>query len=165
MPLNMIVALSDDNAIGHAGTLIWHLSADLRHFKALTTGHAVIMGRRTWESLPCGALPHRHNIVVSSHAGFHAPGAIVAGSLDRALQQAYSLDPEPFIIGGATLYAATMGMAEKLYLTRVHALYPEADTRFPMIEPSCWQVVDTSQEQTDPKSGLTFTFETLVRKA
>lgn len=164
MPLNIIVALSQDNAIGHDGTLIWHLSPDLRHFKSLTTGHAVIMGRRTWESLPSGPLPKRHNIVVTRNRDYQAPGATVVHDLQQAINHALSLDAEPFIIGGAKLYEASLSMAGRLYLTCIGARYPHADTRFPAIDFSEWKEVERSPVHTDEASGLTYTFITLERK-
>ena len=161
--LNLIVAKGSDGSIGKDGDLLWHLSADLKHFKAVTMGHAVVMGRRTWESLPKGALPGRTNIVVSRNPQFQAPGAQVYPSLEEALEAAYRVDPEPFIIGGGTLYAATLPMATRLYLTEVEATYPQADTRFPALDPAMWRTEEEEPRATDPKSGLTYRFLTLSR--
>ena len=164
MPLNIIVALAEDNAIGHDGTLIWHLKPDLRHFKSLTVGHAIIMGRRTWESLPAGPLPNRHNIVVSRNKDYQAPGAILCQDMEQAINHALSLDAEPFIIGGAKLYEATLPFVARLYLTRVGGTYPQADTRFPAIDMTQWREGESSPLYTDEATGLTYRFMTLERK-
>ena len=160
----VILAIARDGAIGHDGDLLWHLPADLRHFKQLTMGHPVIMGRRTWESLPKGALPGRRNIVVTRNPAFEAPGAEVAGSEQEALGMCEGA-PRVYIIGGARLYESTLPLAGKLLLTRVEAVYPEADTRMP--DPSLspgMELVEASGQLSDERSGLSFRFETYVRK-
>lgn len=164
MTINLIVAMGEDRAIGRGGDLIWHLREDLRHFKALTMGHAIVMGRKTWQSLPGGALPGRRNIVVSRNPGFEAPGAEVYPTVPLALKAAARTDPEPFVIGGGTIYAATLSQAAVLHLTEVAASFPDADTHFPPLEPTDWEVVDSSEPKTDPGSGLGYRFKTLRRK-
>lgn len=161
MGINLIVAMGEDRAIGRGGDLIWHLREDLRHFKALTMGHAIVMGRKTWQSLPGGALPGRRNIVVSRNPAFEAPGAEVYPTLARALEEARRTDPDPFVIGGGTVYAAVLPHADVLYLTEVLASFPDADTRFPELEPTEWEVVESSEPDTDPRSGLRYRFKTL----
>lgn len=165
MGINIIVAMGEDRAIGRGGDLIWHLREDLRHFKALTTGHAIVMGRKTWQSLPGGALPGRRNIVVSRNPAFTAPGAEVYPTLEAALKAARESDDSPFVIGGGTIYASTLPLADTLYLTEVLGSFADADTHFPSIEPSEWEVVETSEPATDPKSGLRYQFKTLKRKS
>lgn len=162
-PLHIIVARSRDGAIGRDGDLIWHLREDLRHFKDLTMGHAIVMGRRTWESLPKGALPGRTNIVVSRDPAFHAEGAHVFSSLEEALAAAREADPEPFIIGGGTVYAAALPLATHIHLTEVDTECPGADTFFPEPEPSQWQVVDTTEWHPGSPSGLRYRFVELAR--
>ena len=161
--LSLIVAVSEDNAIGNNGGLLCRLSADLKHFKALTTGHTVIMGRKTFESLPKGALPNRRNIVVTRNAAFEAPGAEVANSIEAALKMSAG-DDERFIIGGAQLYDATVDIAEKIHLTRIHAEFPDADTHFPNVDWSAWQKVEKQDFPADEKNPFAYSFETYIRK-
>lgn len=127
--MNLIVAIDRKGAIGRRGELLYHISADLRRFKALTTGHTVVMGRKTFESLPKGALPNRRNIVVSRQTGFSAPGIEVAHSLEAALGMADSSDI--YIIGGAEIYRQALPLADRLLLTVIDAETPDADTFFP----------------------------------
>ncbi len=127
--MNLIVAIDRKGAIGRRGELLYHISADLRRFKALTTGHTVVMGRKTFESLPKGALPNRRNIVVSRQTGFSAPGIEVAHSIESALGMADSSDI--YIIGGAEIYRQALPMADRLLLTVIDAETPDADTFFP----------------------------------
>lgn len=126
-PLVMVLAVGDDGALGHQGKVPWRIPEDLKHFKAMTVGHAIVMGRRTWEE--CGRpLPDRRNIVVSRSLGA-LPGAEVAPSLEEAIALARQTDPEPRIIGGATIYEAALPLVTKIYLTEVHRKV-EADTYF-----------------------------------
>lgn len=155
----MIVARGRDNSIGKDGDLLWHLSADLKHFKALTMGHAIVMGRRTWESLPKGALPGRRNIVVSRNETYNAPGAEVYHSLEDAVAAA---GEDAFIIGGGRIYEAAMPYADTLYLTEVDAEYEDADTHFPELD-GTWRLVEEESAQRDERSGLTYRFVTLRR--
>lgn len=125
----VVAAVGRNLELGRGGGLIWHLRGDLRHFRDLTMGHAVVMGRRTWQSLPKGALPGRRNIVVTRNPDFVAPGAETAASLQEALQMCAGT--KAFIIGGGEVYAAAMSMATGLHLTLVDGSCPEADTWFP----------------------------------
>ncbi|MBO5267808.1 MAG: dihydrofolate reductase [Muribaculaceae bacterium] len=159
--LSIIVAVDRDGGIGRAGDLLYHISADLRRFKQLTMGHPVIMGRRTFESLPKGALPGRRNIVISRNAAYTAPGIEVAGSLDEALAMTAGTG-EAFVIGGASIYAESMSVAARIYLTEVDAA-AEADTYFPPIGPE-WHHTDESATETDPRSGISYRFVTLSRE-
>lgn len=163
MTTNMIVATGSDGSIGRDGDLAFHISADLRRFKALTTGHTVIMGRRTFESLPGGALPRRRNIVISSRPGYEAPGAETATSPGEALAMAADgTDDEVFIIGGATVYAAMMSQATRLYITEIDAPCPGADTFFPPVDPARWRRDEVSETFTDEKTGLCYRFVTYL---
>ena len=121
--INIIVAATLDGAIGLRGDMLYYIRPDLQRFKALTTGHTVIMGRKTFESLPKGALPNRRNIVITRRADFSAPGAEVAHSLQEALNTADG--EEIFIIGGESIYRAAMPLAQRLYLTQIHAERPD----------------------------------------
>lgn len=156
--ITIIVAITaDKGAIGRNGDMIYYVSADLKHFKALTTGHTVVMGRRTFESLPKGALPNRRNIVVTRNAGYVAPGAETALSLADALAMADG--EEVFIIGGASIYEQAMPLADRLCVTLIEApTPPDADTFFPAIDPDRWQLSEMGESAIDPKSGLKFRF-------
>jgi len=133
--LAIIVAIADNGVIGVDNRLPWRLPEDLRHFRAVTTGHAVIMGRRTWESL-AKPLPERQNIVVTRRPGYQAAGAEIAGSLDAALAMV-RLPAPAFCIGGAGLYAAALPRADEMHVTEV-AGSPVGDTSFPAWDRSDW---------------------------
>jgi dihydrofolate reductase len=158
--ISIIVAITaDKGAIGRKGDLIYHISADLKRFKALTTGNTVIMGRRTFDSLPKGALPNRRNIVVTHNADFAAPGAERAASLEEAI--AMSTGQEIFIIGGATIYEQALPLADRLCLTSIEEPTPaDADTFFPPIDPEEWQLTDIEEHAPDK---LRYRFLTLSR--
>lgn len=160
--LSLIVAVSEDNAIGDKGGLLCRLSADLKRFKALTTGHTIIMGRKTFESLPKGALPNRRNIVITRNSEYKAEGAEVAGSIEEALKIS-AADDERFIIGGAQLYDATIQMAEKIHLTRIHAEFPNADTRLKNFKPEEWKQTGSERHEADEKNAFPYSFVTLEK--
>lgn len=160
--LAMVVAAARDGAIGLNGDMIWHLPGDLRYFKRLTMGGTVVMGRRTWQSLSKGALPGRRNVVISSNPDFAAPGAEVYPSLTEALET-LPTEPQIFIIGGGRVYAEALPLAQTVYLTRIDAVCPEADTRFPALDPREWRLADASPTETSPK-GINYHFETWVRR-
>ncbi len=161
--ISIIVAIGDNGEIGRSGDMIWHVSEDLKRFKAITTGHTVVMGRKTWESLPKRPLPNRRNIVISRNADYEAPGAEVYTSLDDAIDAAVA-DAEIFIMGGGEIYKQTLPRATRLYLTRIHATAPDADTFFPQISDHAWMKVEESDEKVTPK-GLGFHFENYIRVA
>lgn len=153
--LVLIAALARNGIIGKDNRLPWHLPADLKHFKALTSGHAVIMGRKTWESLPpkFRPLPGRHNIVVTRNAAYQADGASVASSLPAAIAAAPG--PCAFVIGGAELYAAAMPLAERLELTEIDHDY-DGDTRFPPRDPAQWREAAREAHSDDAGPGYAF---------
>lgn len=128
-PLTVIVAVADDGTIGDHGRLPWHLPEDLRHFKAATMGHAMIMGRKTWDSIG-RALPGRRSIVVTRDRTWSAEGAERAGSLSEAVAMARATDDDPRVIGGAAIYAEALPLATRVLLTEVHSS-PGGDVRFP----------------------------------
>ena len=163
MALSAIVVIADDGAIGKDNGLLCHLPADLKHFKSITMGHTIIMGRRTFESLPKGALPGRENIVVSRNADYRAEGAKVCTSIEQAVAQA-SMPGECFILGGAQLYASTIAQVDKLYLTAIHAHFDDADAYFPAINPEEWTEIDREDHQADDKNRYDYSFVTLKRK-
>ena len=159
--ISIIVAIADGNAIGRNGGLLCHLPADLKHFKAVTSGHTVIMGRKTFDSLPKGALPNRRNIVVTRNPAFSAPGVETADSLEKAFEMTAG-DGEVFIIGGAQIYNESLPFADKIYLTKIEASFPDADTFFPEIGDD-WQVVEEVFQPSDEKNPFGCRFLTLVR--
>lgn len=166
----MIVAVGDDGAIGRNGDLIWHISSDLRRFKSLTMGHPVIMGRKTWESLPKKPLPGRLNIVVTRNAGYVAEGAVVACSPGEALRKASEWGApddgpvSPFIIGGARIYNEFMPLVTRIYLTAVHSVCPDADAHLSKVwENDGWEEIESSQPETTSE-GVEYSYVTYRRK-
>ncbi len=153
----IIVAIADNNAIGRNNELLWHISEDLRFFRRTTLGSPVIMGRKTFESIG-RALPSRVNIVVSR--GFStAEEVAVAGSLEDAFKVAEDTNLEKcFVIGGGQIYAQALELVDHLVVTHVHTVIEDADTFFPPIDPSVWQVVNRSELLTDEETGYTFEF-------
>ncbi len=138
--VSVIVAVANDNVIGGNNSLLWHISEDLRMFKRTTSGHPVVMGRRTFESLG-RPLPNRTNVVVTRNPQWAAAGVRTAGSLEEAVKM-FPADEEVFVIGGGEIYARAMPLADKLYLTRVHAGY-EGDVHFPEWNPADWTLVSS----------------------
>ena len=136
--ITLIAATSENNALGKDNQLIWHLSEDLKRFKRLTQGHAVVMGRKTFESLP-KALPNRKNIILTRNKEFQAEGAWVAHTVEEALNLTDG-DEQPFVIGGGEIYSLLLPFADKIELTRVHDTF-EADTFFPEINLQNWDLI------------------------
>jgi dihydrofolate reductase len=149
----LVAAVARNGVIGAEGQLPWHLPEDLRHFRKITLGHPVIMGRRTWESLG-KLLPGRANIVVSRRPGFEAPGASVAASIEGAIALCMG-EPVVFVIGGADIYAAALPLADGLMLTEIGADYA-GDTRFPDWDRAAWRA--TQKETHTSADGLRFDF-------
>jgi dihydrofolate reductase len=157
--LALIAAVARNGVIGRGNALPWRLAADMRRFRAMTTGHSVIMGRKTWESIG-RPLRDRQNIVVTRQPGYEAEGAIVKSTLDEALRAATL--PEPaFCIGGGELYALALPRATTLHCTEIDRDFA-GDTRFPDIDPSAWRV-SAQEEHLDPE-GFTYTFVTYERR-
>ncbi|MEO8718703.1 MAG: dihydrofolate reductase [Burkholderiales bacterium] len=149
----LVAAVAANGVIGAAGKLPWRLPEDLRHFKELTLGHPVIMGRKTWESLG-KALPGRENVVVTRTRGYDAPGAHVAASLDAAMALC-SGEPLAFVIGGSELYAAALPVADAMVITEIRRDYA-GDTRFPEFERADWR--ETQRKPQLATDGLRFDF-------
>ena len=145
--LAMVVAIGDNGAIGKDGKVPWRIPEDLKHFKAVTMGHAVIMGRKTWDEVG-RPLPGRRNLVVSRNPGLLLAGAEVFPSLEAAITAARSTDVEPHVIGGSVIYAAAMPLATRLHLTEVHRTV-EADTFFPPFDRSQWREVERRPASTE----------------
>lgn len=149
----LAVAVASNGVIGRNGQLPWHLPEDLKHFKRITLGHPIIMGRRTWESLP-GALPGRDNIVVSSRSGYEAPGAAVASSLEGAIALCAG-EAVAFVIGGSRLFEESLPIAAGLVMTEIHRDY-EGDTWFPNWDRSRWR--ESQREGQVAADGTKFDF-------
>lgn len=157
--ISVIVAVAENGVIGDKNALLWHISEDLRHFKAVTSGHAVIMGRKTYESLG-RPLPNRKNVVITRQ-DIDIEGCHVAHSLREAMDMVTD-DDEMFIIGGAQVYAEAMPLADKFYLTRVHHPY-EGDTLFPQWNEQEWQLVSRENFARGEKFDYPFSFEEYTR--
>ncbi len=162
MKISLIVAVSEDGAIGDKGNLLWHLSSDLKRFKAITTGHTIIMGRKTYDSLPNGALPNRRNIVISRQLK-SLKDAEVYSDIDEALK-ATSDEDIVYILGGGEIYKETFPRADELHITLVHKSYPEADTRFPEWKLTDWNILKQEQICQDEKNELDSVYYHLTRK-
>ena len=163
MQKNIIVAISDNNAIGKNNDLLWHISEDLRFFRRTTLGWPVIMGRKTFESIG-RALPGRVNVVISR--GFTTGEDVeVVGSLEEAFATAESTNLEKcFVMGGGQIYAQALEMADRLVVTHVHTVIEDADTFFPPIDPQVWVVAQRSELFTDEETGYTFEFVEYIKK-
>jgi len=153
--LAVIVAIADNGVIGRDNDLPWRLSADLKRFRAITTGHTLVMGRRTWESIG-RPLPDRRSIVVTRQRDYHAAGAQIARSLPQAIDLAG--DDDCFVIGGASLFAEALNIAQRLYLTRVHANV-QGDVRLDPIDLSHWRLVERAEHAADERNEFATTFE------
>lgn len=156
--ISIIVAIASNNAIGKDNRLLWHIPDDLKRFKALTTGHTIVMGKRTFESLPIRPLPNRRSIVITDIAGETIPGCEMAYSIDDAISKMEN-GAENFIIGGGMVYRQFMPLAHKLYLTIVHKDF-EADTFYPEIDYSEW--VEESKETIDAGDSLGFSYSYII---
>jgi dihydrofolate reductase len=147
MTISIIAAIDENNVLGKDNKLIWHLPADLKHFKELTTGHHIIMGRKTWESIGKKPLPNRTNIVITRDKNYKAEGCTLVNSLDSALD-AVKNDEEVFVVGGAEIYKQAMGKASKMYITRIHHKF-EGDTFFPEIGKEWFEAINNDFEKDD----------------
>ena len=156
MNISIIVAIAENRAIGFENKLLYWLPNDLKRFKSLTTGHTIIMGRKTFESLPKVALPNRRNIVLSRQ-DIEFPGAERFPSLEAALG-ACRADEEVFIIGGASVYHEALSLADKLCITHIEDTPAEADAFFPEIDPAVWQVTSSEAHATDEKHHQSYRF-------
>jgi dihydrofolate reductase len=161
MRLSLVAALSENRVIGRDNRVPWHLPEDLRRFKALTIGHWVIMGRRTFESIGL-PLRERTTIVLTTRDDFHAEGVLVARSLDEAIAMAGDQE-EIFILGGEAVYREALPRADRMYLTIVHANV-EGDTHYPEFDESQWSAIDEERHEADDRHAYAFTFRTYARK-
>ncbi len=161
MIVTAVVAIAENNAIGKDNELLWYLPKDLKHFKEITKGHTIIMGRKTFDSIK-KPLPDRRNIVVTRAQDLKIAGAEVVNSIEGALKIAEG-DGEVFIIGGAEIYKIAMSKTDKIYLTTVHQSF-EGDAYFPQINMDLWRETASETHLPDEKHNISFTFSTLERK-
>lgn len=154
--ISIIVAVSEDWGIGKDNELLWHISEDLRRFKRLTSGNTIIMGKKTWESLPRRPLPNRKNIVLTDIPGEVIENSITAYSIPDALARCEK-DEEIFIIGGGSIYRQFLPLADRLFITHVHRKAP-ADIYFPEIDMGTWKVTEKEECITDDELGIPYTY-------
>jgi len=159
--LTIIAAASINNVIGNKNKLIWHISKDLIRFKELTLNHAVIMGRKTFESLPY-PLPNRLNIVVTRNTSYNNEGIVVCKSIEEALLHCKN-DSQPFIIGGGEIYSQTIDIADKIELTRVYKIY-DGDAYFPKIPEEKFKLINEETNETNGDEKVKYSFLTYKRK-
>lgn len=153
----IIAAIDKNNALGFDNKLLFYLPDDLKRFKALTTGHTVVMGRKTFDSLPKGALPNRRNIVLSRSSKLVLPGAEVYPSLEEALKHCEA-DEQVFIMGGASVYRQAMTLADKLFLTEIEAEAKQADVYFPTVDKTVWHETKRDARRADDRHPYDFSF-------
>lgn len=157
----MIAAAAENNALGKNNDLVWHLPDDFKRFKELTSGHHIIMGRKTFESFP-KLLPNRTHIIITRQKDYQPQHCIVVDSIEKALEFIPE-DDDAFIIGGGEIYKQALDYTDVIELTRVHASF-DADTFFPDINPAQWLLVDEEYHPKDEKHLVDFTYQTYIRK-
>lgn len=161
---SIVVIVDEHNAIGKDNSLLCHLPNDLKHFKNITLHNTVIMGRRTLEAMPnSAALPNRTNIVVTSNKNINFENCIMLHSLSEVWEYCKN-EKEIFFIGGGQIFDAVLKDTDKLYLTRIHHIFEDADTFFPAINFEEWTLIDEEKHQSDDKHAYNYTFQTFVRK-
>jgi dihydrofolate reductase len=161
--ISIIVAVAENYAIGKKGDLLCHMPADLKHFKTITSGHTVMMGERTFLSLPKHPLPNRRNIVLTDVKGKTFESAETVYSLDEMVAQV-NPDEEAFVIGGGMVYRQMMERADKLYITHIHHSWPDADTFFPEIDPKVWKQLSAERHSADENNPYDYTFAEYGRR-
>ncbi len=161
--VSMIVAAGEDNAIGKDHDMLWHLPNDFKFFKRTTLGHPIIMGRKTIESLG-KPLPGRVNMVITRNKGFEMEGVEVFHDLKKAVSKAKKLDTEEvFVIGGGQIYELGMNLADRIYLTRVHGTFPEANVYFPEVDQEKWDLIESTFHPKDERHAYDMHFLTYDR--
>jgi dihydrofolate reductase len=156
MKISLVVAMSNNQAIGLDGQMPWHLSADLKRFKKITMGYPILMGRKTFESIG-RPLPGRTNVVVSRNPTYKPEGCVVVDNVEAAIAHACQLADEVFVIGGSTLYAATLPIADTLYITQINQTF-DGDTFFPDFDRTQWTEVEREDVAVDPNVSFTYSF-------
>ena len=160
--LTIIAAVSENNALGKDNQLLWHLPEDFKRFKTLTSGHYIIMGRKTFESFP-KPLPNRTHLIITRQPNYQAPeGCVVVSSLEKAMELCPA-NEEAFVIGGGEIYQQAINIVDKIDVTRVHTTI-DADTFFPEIDTNIWKLVFEEFHPKDEKHAFDFTFLTFVRR-
>ncbi|HET8855146.1 MAG TPA: dihydrofolate reductase [Salinimicrobium sp.] len=159
--ITLIAAVGENNELGKDNDLVWHLPDDFKRFKKLTTGHHIIMGRKTFESFP-KPLPQRVHMVITRQEDYNREGAIVVHSLEDAVKRSVENDSNPFIIGGGEIFRMSMELADKIELTRVHGSF-DADVFFPEIDPKKWELTHSNFHEKDEKHAYAFTYLTYSR--
>lgn len=160
--ITAVVAMGQKNEIGAENQMLWHLPNDLKHFKEITIGHPVIMGRKTYESIG-KALPNRTNIVISRRKDWFEEGILIVGSVKEALKFARKIDENIFILGGGNIYQQTMEFTDRLEVTLVDASL-KADTFFPEIDPKIWHQTQEECHETDERHAYGYCFQTYERR-
>jgi len=160
--ISIIVAIAENYAIGKDNQLLWHISNDLQHFKKVTSGHTVLMGKNTYFSLPKKPLPNRKNIVITDNPNEVFDGCFMAYSIEDALAKINN-NEETFIMGGGSVYRQFFPYADKLYITKIKASF-EADTFFPEISDTDWELIENEDGLIDSNSHLSYSFLTYKRK-
>ncbi len=161
--INLIVAIAENNAIGKNGDLLCHLPNDLKHFKEITNGATVVMGKNTFFSLPRHPLPNRRNIVLTRDTNFSYENTDVAHSINDVYDM-ISTEEKVFIIGGGNVYEQFMNRVDKLYITHIHYSWANADTFFPTIDPATWQCVSEERHNADERHKYAYTFAEYTKK-
>ena len=157
----IIAAAAENNALGKDNDLLWHLPDDFKRFKQITSGHYIIMGRRTFESLP-KLLPNRTHVIITRQKNFHPEGCIVVDNMKAALATVPN-DEDGYVIGGGEIYELSFPFTDKIELTKVHQTF-DADTFFPKLDLFQWQLLKTEYHPKDERHPYDFTFETYVRR-
>jgi dihydrofolate reductase len=160
--ISIIVAVSEDWGIGKDNELLWRIPEDMKRFKRLTTGNTVIMGKKTWESLPRRPLPGRKNIVLTDIPGEIIDGSVTAYSIDDALQQCEK-DDQVFVIGGGSIYRQFIPVADRLYITHVHRS-AQADIYFPEIDPEIWEVEEREDHEQNVENRMSYSYVIYKRR-
>ncbi|MDJ1470153.1 dihydrofolate reductase [Cytophagaceae bacterium DM2B3-1] len=162
MQISIIAAFTENRVLGKDNQLIWHLPEDLKNFKRLTSGHPIIMGRKTFESLG-RPLPNRTNIIITRNPDYQATGCMIVSSLEEAIQKATNIDREEvFVIGGGEIYTQALPLADTMYLTHVHTTL-EGDTLFPVFSSQEWNIAHTQSFKKDEKHVYDFDIVTWKR--
>lgn len=169
--ISIIVAIAENYAIGKKGDLLCHMPADLKHFKEITSGQTVLMGERTFFSLPKHPLPNRRNIVLTDVPGKTFEGAEAVYSINELMEKLkdeslkLKEEDEAFVIGGGMVYRQMMPLADKLYITHIHHSWEDADTFFPEIDPAIWEQTSAERHEADDKNPYAYTFCTYNRRS
>lgn len=161
--ISIIVAVAKNGAIGKNNDLLWHISDDLKRFKAITSEHTVVMGKKTYESLPFKPLPKRENIVITRNKNIHFEGCTMANSIEEIVTKYATSEDEIFVIGGANIYEQFLPFANKLYITLVYKDF-DGDVFFPNIDESIWKISEKSGILHDERSNLDYAFFTYLKQ-